>query len=87
MSSAASNILGTVNARSHTEVSAAELATCITDVDAVARYPAQVLAFFTDVSLDAQRAFIAEMDLDMAAVTSVADYIAARVPYRVALAS
>lgn len=87
MSAVTSKILATVNAPYGAGVSAWELAQCISSVDAMKKAYGPTFSFFTEVEAKSQHAFIEEMHLDASAVKAVAQHLAAKVPFPVALAA
>jgi len=74
VSSVVSKVLGTVNAPYSADVSAHQLAACITSLDTMQEAFGQVFSFFTEVKLDLQEAFIQEMGIEDGAKT-VAAYL------------
>lgn len=70
----ASKILGTVNAPYGTNLSAHQLATCISSADAMKEALGPVFTFFTEVHPDLQKEFIEEMGVEEGA-RSVAMYL------------
>ncbi len=87
MTRTASLVLGTVNAPYGAQITADQLAACISDLDKVNDAYAEAFSFYTEVSAAVQKAFISEMHLDMTAVKSVANFFASKVPYPVHLAA
>ncbi len=74
MSAVASKVLGTVNAPYGANLSAHQLAACISSLDMMQEAFGQVFSFFTEVKLDLQEAFIQEMGIEDGAKT-VAAYL------------
>lgn len=74
MSLVASKILGTVNAPYGANLSAHQLATCISSTDAMKAAYGPVFSFFTEVKPDLQLDFILEMGVEDGA-KSVAAYL------------
>lgn len=87
MTQVASKILGTVNAPYGADVSACELAACISNPDAMSKAIGPVFSFFTEVDPGLQSAFAEEMGLDAGAVKVVAQLIASKCGNHVALAA
>ena len=74
MSTVASKVLGTVNAPYGADLSAHQLAACISSLDTMHEALGQVFSFFTEVKVDLQEAFIQEMGIEDGAKT-VAAYL------------
>lgn len=74
MSAVASKVLGTVNAPYGANLSAHQLAVCISNLDAMKNAFGPVFSFFTEVKLDLQADFIQEMGVEDGA-KSVAAYL------------
>ncbi|SDW13440.1 hypothetical protein SAMN04488041_101367 [Sulfitobacter pontiacus] len=74
MSAVASKILGTVNAPYGANLSAHQLASCISSLDAMKGAWGPVFSFFTEVKPDLQMDFIKEMGIEDSA-KSVAAYL------------
>lgn len=74
MSTVASKILGTVNAPYGANLSAHQLAVCISSLEAMKEAFGPVFSFFTEVKTDIQSDFIAEMGVEDGAKT-VATYL------------
>jgi len=87
MSQVVSKVQSTVNAPYGANLSACQLAACISDLDEMQKAVGPVFAFFSEVRPELQLAFIAEMGVDESAARKVAHHIADRVPYRIALAA
>ena len=83
----ASKVLRTVNAPYGVNLSARELAACITDLEAMndAIGPT-TFAFFSEVAVHLQTAFVSEMGIDLADARKVATHLASKCPYPLALA-
>lgn len=72
MSSAAVHVLTTVNAPYGTNISAHQLATLIADPRSADNVVAAVFAFFSEVPVQAQKQFIADMGVDAEKACQVA---------------
>ena len=83
--SVASKILGTVNAPYRSNLSAPELARAISEVDQPAMGPA--FSFFSEVPVELQLAFVAEMRLSNKKVQQVAKHFQSLCPFPLALAT
>lgn len=87
MAQAASKILGTVNAPYGANVSACQLAECISNVEAAQTAMGPVFSFFSEISPDLQNAFVAEMGLSAPEVRKVAEHLQKSCPFPLALAA
>ena len=87
MTHLASKVLSTVNAPYGANLSACQLAACISDLGEMQKAVGPTFAFYTEVKPQHQLAFIAEMSIDKNAAKAVATYIAGKVPYRIDLAA
>lgn len=87
MHSIASKILATVNAPYGASLSAEQLAAKLIDPKSADEYDCSVFAFLSDVSLKLQHEFIAQMGLNKAQVSIVADKFSALAGYKLALAA
>ena len=77
----------TIDAPYGVGVSASQLAEAITDLDTAKTLISSVLAFFSEVSVSLQSAFIDEMNLDIEAVKQVAIEFQDLAGYPMALAA
>ena len=82
-----SNVLGTINAPYSADLSACQLAACISDLTAMETAVGPVFSFFTEVKPDLQRAFAEQMGLSNAAVKAVAQFIQGHCANPIALAA
>ena len=87
MARIASQVLSTVNAPYGANLSACQLAACISDPDEMQKAIGPTFAFYTEVKPLHQLAFIAEMGVDIDAARAVAKYFAGKVPYPIYLAA
>ena len=87
MTPLASKILSTVNAPYGTSLSACQLAACISDLGEMQKAFGPTFAFYTEVKPEDQLAFIKEMDVCKKGTKTVAQHIADKVPYPIALAA
>lgn len=71
---AASKILGTVNAPYGMNLSACQLARAISDIDAAKSATGPAFSFFSELPLDLQLSFVAEMGLSPPKVQQVAKH-------------
>ena len=74
MSAVASKVLGTVNAPYGANLSAHQLASCVSSLDAMKEAFGPVFSFFTEVKADLQLDFVKEMGVEDGAKT-VAAYL------------
>jgi len=72
MTNVAAQVLATVNAPYGANLSAHQLAAMIADPKSASEFVAPVFSFFSEVSLSAQKQFIAEMGVDAAKASQVA---------------
>lgn len=86
MTNVASKVLTTVNAPYGVSVSAHQLVAKIVDLNSAENAEAQVFAFFSEVDPVLQKAFIKDMDADMAKVKLVASQYAKKAGFKLALA-
>jgi len=86
MANATSKVLTTVNAPYSANLSACELAACISDLDTMSKATGPTLSFFTEVKLAHQNEFISAMGVSKKGVQSVANHIASKCPFEIALA-
>lgn len=87
MTHIASKVLSTVNAPYGANLSACQLASCISDLGEMQKAIGPAFAFYTEVTTENQIAFIEAMGIDMNAAKTVAKHIACKVPYRIGLAA
>ncbi|ATU19585.1 hypothetical protein [Klebsiella pneumoniae] len=87
MTQIASKILGTVNAPYGANLSACQLAACISDIAAAQSAMGHVFSFFSEVAPELQNDFVAEMGLSAAKVRVVAETLQASCPFPLALAA
>ncbi|MBT9387066.1 hypothetical protein KM176_24720 [Pseudooceanicola sp. CBS1P-1] len=87
MTQIASKILGTVNAPYGANLSASQLAACISDIAATQSAMGPVFSFFSELAPELQNDFVAEMGLSAAKVRSVAEIMQASCPFPLALAA
>ncbi|MGB0506351.1 MAG: hypothetical protein ACPGGK_09155 [Pikeienuella sp.] len=83
----ASKILSTVNAPYGANLSACQLAACISDMSEMEKAFGPTFSFFTEIGAEHQFAFLEEVGVSKAAVKPVAQYFASKVPYSIALAA
>lgn len=74
MSAVASKVLGTVNAPYGANLSAHQLASCVSNLDAMKEAFGPVFSFFTEVKTDLQLDFVKEMGVEDGA-KNVAAYL------------
>ncbi|MFG6595681.1 MULTISPECIES: hypothetical protein [unclassified Sulfitobacter] len=82
----ASKILGTVNAPYGANLSACQLATAISDIEAAQSFMGPAFSFFSEVSPDLQLSFVSEMGLPHDKVRQVAEHFQTLCPFPLALA-
>ena len=87
MTPLASKVLSTVNAPYGASLSACQLAACISDLGEMKKAFGPTFAFYTEVNLEDQLAFIKEMGVSEKDTKTVAQHIAGKVPYPIALAA
>ena len=87
MTQIASKVLSTVNAPYGADLSACQLAACISDLGEMQKAIGPTFAFYTEVKPEHQLAFIKEMGISEKAIKTVAKHIAGKVPYDIALAA
>ena len=87
MSAVTSKVLALVNAPYSAGVSAWELAQCISSLDAMNKAYRPTFSFFTEVEAESQHAVLEEMHLDANAVKAVAQHLATKVPFPLAIAA
>ncbi|PVH29013.1 hypothetical protein [Pararhodobacter oceanensis] len=83
----ASIVLATVNAPYGAQLSAGQLAACISGLEASKATLGPVFSFFSEVAPQLQKAFIEEMNLPYDKVQAVAKNLQASCPYKLALAA
>ncbi|MEE4209209.1 MAG: hypothetical protein V2I43_08090 [Parvularcula sp.] len=86
MSKVTAQVLATVNGPYRTRRSAQQLAALIADPSSAPAHNAAAFAFFSEIAPDAQLAFIAEMNVDVAKVKAVARQFADMAGYPLPLA-
>lgn len=86
MSKVTAQVLATVNGPYRTRQSAQQLAALIADPSSALAHNAAAFAFFSEIAPDAQLAFIADMDVDVAKVKAVARQFADMAGYPLPLA-
>jgi len=87
MSKLTAQVLATVNGPYRTKQSAHQLAALIANPSSAQAHNAVAFAFFSEIALAVQLAFIAEMDVDEAKVKAVARQFADMAGYPLPLAS
>lgn len=86
MAPVASKILGTVDAPYGANLSACQLATAISDIEAAQSAMGPAFSFFSEVSLELQVSFVSEMGLSHDKVRQVAKHFQTLCPFPLALA-
>lgn len=87
MSSVVLKVLSTVNAPYGTNLSAAQLASKISDIASVESFDASAFSFYSDVNVDLQNQFLDEMHIDHAAASVIAKKFSLLAGYPLALAA
>lgn len=87
MKSVAAQVLSTVNAPYGTRLTAEQLAGLISDPSSVDRFDASAFAFFSEVDVRLQEAFLAEMKIDRAVAKAIAQRFSELAGFRLALAA
>jgi hypothetical protein len=84
---AVSLVMGCINAPYSQNLTAKELSVAISSVAAIEGNWGPVFSFFTEVPLEHQKAFIADMGVSLDGVTRVAEHLQERCPFPIALIS
>ncbi|KZX93541.1 MULTISPECIES: hypothetical protein [unclassified Sulfitobacter] len=82
----ASKILGTVNAPYGENLSACQIATAISDMEAAQSAMGPAFSFFSEVSPELQLSFVSDMGLPHDKVRQVAEHFQTLCPFPLALA-
>ena len=87
MTNVVTHVLATVNAPYRASLCAHQLAAMIEDPKSASDFVAPVFSFFSEVSLPAQKQFIAVMGVDAAKASQVADELSKLSGYALPLAT